>query len=188
MLAGYLVKLTELLITLPATRIPRAPIRPITLESVPNLLIPAGTSITIHPAVLSFNPTIWGPDAHIFNPDRHDPKHQPTKDYLGSRDPYALAGFSNGPRICIGRGFAMLEMKSVLVQMLRDWEVKRGWGKDGEKLGPGEQPDTDDGSDGSRDVLPEKKLFGGVKVQNFISLRPRDGLWVRLSKIGEGDK
>jgi cytochrome P450 len=176
----------KILMTLPATRVPRAPIRPIVLDSVPGLVIPAGTSLTIHPAVLSFNPTIWGPDAHIFNPGRHDLNHPSGKDYPGSRDPYALAAFSNGPRICIGRGFAMLEIKSILVQMLRIWEVERGWGKGGERLDVGEELEVDrksDEGDTDEKISPENELFGGVTVQNFISLRPRDGLWVRFKKI-----
>lgn len=80
----------------------------------------------------------------------------------------------------------MLEIKSILVQMLRNWEVERGWGKEGERLGPGVGLDSDKDSnekDTEENILPEKELFGGVKVQNFISLRPRDGLWVRFKKI-----
>jgi hypothetical protein len=78
----------------------------------------------------------------------------------------------------------MLEMKSILAELLRSWEVKRGWGKDGEKLDLGVELDgVAVDVPQHADNLPEKRLFGGVKPQNFISLRPRDGLWVRFAKL-----
>ncbi|KAF2183834.1 cytochrome P450 [Zopfia rhizophila CBS 207.26] len=158
----------------PSTLIPRTPSSTLTLTCTnPPTVVPASTTILLNPAILHFNPTIWGPDAEVFNPERWESDHESAKDVLGSRDPYALEAFANGPRICIGRMFAMLEMKSVLVELIRNWEMNRGWGRDGSRLRDGEVCEGG----------VEEGLMGGVKVQNFITLKPRNGVWVKFKKI-----
>ncbi|KAF2471236.1 cytochrome P450 [Lindgomyces ingoldianus] len=153
----------------PSTLIPRTPSHTITFCDT---VIPVGTTILLNPSVLHLNPDIWGSDAESFNPDRHASEYINENEQKSIRDPFALEAFSNGPRICIGRMFAMLEMKSVLVELLRKFEMKRGWGKNGERLREGEEyegvGDEDEG------------LMGGVKLQNFITLRSKDGVWVKF--------
>ncbi|KAF6817836.1 Cytochrome P450 709B2 [Colletotrichum sojae] len=75
-------------------------------------LIPKGTSLLMIPHIINRNPAIWGDDVDEFNPDRWDNLSGDAK------DPFALATFLFGPRSCIGRVFAMLEMKMVLVEVL----------------------------------------------------------------------
>lgn len=59
------------------------------------------------------NPLIWGEDVDVFDPDRWG-------DALpgAARSPYAFSTFSNGPRVCMGRSFALEEIKIILVEML----------------------------------------------------------------------
>jgi len=146
----------------------RSPLTPLRIPSAPDVLIPAGAILIQCPAAFQFNPAIWGPDAHIFNPDRHDQDHPSATLHPNSRDPYAMATFSNGPQICLGRGLSLLETKSLLTEIARRWEVRRGWDANGVKLGPGEEFESK-GGDGVtiEEELPEKNLFAGVRVHNF---------------------
>lgn len=75
-------------------------------------LIPKGTSLLMLPNIINRNPVIWGDDVDEFNPDRWD--HLAGE----AKDPFALATFFFGPRSCMGRVFATLEMKMVLVEVL----------------------------------------------------------------------
>lgn len=86
-----------------------------------------------------------------------------------------MEAFSNGPRICIGRAFAALEFKSILVSILRQFELVRGWDENGQKL--------EDGVDFAGKYEKEGDVFGGVEVQNFLTLRPKDGVWVRFKPL-----
>ena len=57
------------------------------------------------------------PDPERFDPDRF------TKEAVAARHPMAFLPFSQGPRICIGMRFALLEMKAAAARVLRDFTV-----------------------------------------------------------------
>jgi cytochrome P450 len=61
------------------------------------------------------NPLIWGEDAEVVDPTRWD---RLSGDQL---NPFAFGAFSNGPRICIGKQFAYMELKTILVEMVRNY-------------------------------------------------------------------
>lgn len=63
------------------------------------------------------NPLIWGDDAHLVRPDRW--KSLAINDKR--LNPFAFEAFSNGPRICLGKSFAMLELKTIFVELVRNF-------------------------------------------------------------------
>lgn len=115
---------------------------------IENTLIPAGTNIIISPQVSQSHPHIWGSSATTFNPDRWD-SLSPEQ-----ASPYAVQAFSSGPRVCIGKGLAMLEFKAILVEIVRKYEFE----------------------------AVEKTLV----LENYLTLRPRGGLRVRIKKTEGG--
>ena len=84
----------------------------------------------VMPAMFHHNPTIWGDDCDKFNPDRWD---QVSKQI---EDPYALAAFSQGPRMCIGRAMALLQFKAILVEIVSRFELENVEGGNVEVLNP----------------------------------------------------
>ncbi|KAM7197450.1 cytochrome P450 [Naviculisporaceae sp. PSN 640] len=81
-----------------------------------NVFVPKGTSLFINPAVTNRSKFIWGPDADEFIPERWDKIQENPDDPANS--PYAFNSFLNGPRICIGKTFAMMEFKAMVVEVL----------------------------------------------------------------------
>jgi len=66
---------------------------------------------------IHFDRELWGPeDPYVFYPERHETK----------RHPMAYLPFGAGPRLCIGMRFAMIEMKILLVRLLREYSVLPG--------------------------------------------------------------
>ena len=62
-----------------------------------------------------FNPLIWGPNSHAIDPNRWNNLTSEQS------NPYAFAAFSNGPRICIGKAFALMEIKTILIELVRNY-------------------------------------------------------------------
>lgn len=62
-----------------------------------------------------FNSHIWGEDVDEVEPTRWERLKG------DQQNPYAFSVFSNGPRICIGRLFAMFEIKIILAAMVRNY-------------------------------------------------------------------
>lgn len=81
--------------------------------------LPTGTSIQIAIHALHRNEKYWA-RPHDFDPSRFL--------QTSTSHPYAWMPFSAGPRVCIGMNFAWMEMRLVLVQMLRrfEWTTKPG--------------------------------------------------------------
>ncbi|KAI0112811.1 cytochrome P450 [Hypoxylon sp. NC0597] len=96
----------------PSTTYHRAAGRDIVVEGIH---IPKGTLVDLCPSTTLLNPAIWGDDVDEFDPTRWD---RLTGDQAS---PYAFSPFSNGPRICIGRQFALFEIKTILAEMVRNY-------------------------------------------------------------------
>ncbi|KAF5692987.1 cytochrome P450 monooxygenase [Fusarium denticulatum] len=86
--------------------------------NIAGVRIPKGTTVQLVPAMTQLNPEIWGPDVDVFNPDRWDCL---SGDALS---PYAMETFSNGPRMCPGKALALLNMKVLLVGLIRDFKIE----------------------------------------------------------------
>lgn len=85
---------------------------------VAGILIPKDTVIQLSPAVMNLHPSVWGPDSTCFNPDRWE--HLTDE---ASRA-YAFETFHNGPRVCIGKQLAMMEMKTILVELVKRFRIE----------------------------------------------------------------
>ncbi|KIL88644.1 hypothetical protein FAVG1_07891 [Fusarium avenaceum] len=83
--------------------------------TIAGVQIPKGTTVQIVPAMIQLNPEIWGADAEVFKPERWDGE---------TMSPFAMETFSNGPRICPGKALALLNMKVLLVGMIREFKFE----------------------------------------------------------------
>ncbi|KAF5377225.1 hypothetical protein D9615_006348 [Tricholomella constricta] len=81
-----------------------------------HLVIPKGTIIAIPLNVIQTDPEVWGPDAHEFRPQRWIERKE--AGICGGRE---LLAFSEGPRSCIGKAFALTEIKALTVTLLRQF-------------------------------------------------------------------
>lgn len=81
-------------------------------------VLPKGTVVQLCPAVINLSPSVWGPDAETFNPDRWDNLEG---EAAGA---YAFQTFHNGPRVCIGKQLSMVEMKVILVELVSRFRVE----------------------------------------------------------------
>ncbi|KAM7194181.1 cytochrome P450 [Naviculisporaceae sp. PSN 640] len=115
-----------------------------------NTLIPAGTTVNLISATIHRNTQIWGADANTFRPSRWE---EGKADDGHRLDSLALATFIFGPRVCIGRTFAILEMKAILVGMLSRFEFRPADGV------------TCDGDIKLANPSPVLRAAGGLKVK-----------------------
>ncbi|KAG1338203.1 putative Cytochrome P450 714C2 [Cocos nucifera] len=78
-----------------------------------NLHVPQGVSLWIPVWTMHRDPTVWGPDAHEFKPERFA---RGIKGACG--DPHVYMPFGLGARTCVGQYFAMVELKIILSLIL----------------------------------------------------------------------
>lgn len=91
---------------------------------IAGVAIPKGTTVTTIPAMIHYNPSVWGADVNVFNPDRWDA-------VTGAvANPFSIEAFINGPRTCPGRALALLEIKTILVEMLSNFSLEAVNGAD----------------------------------------------------------
>lgn len=111
-------------------------------------VVPAGTTIYILANAINRLPQYWGPTADEFNPDRWDnlPSTYTTN---------AFMTFLQGPRGCIGRKFAEVEMKTILCSLLSMFKFERDLSV--------EDPEN-------------------LKMWRLV-LRPRDGVSLRVTRL-----
>ncbi|EGO04230.1 hypothetical protein SERLA73DRAFT_26379, partial [Serpula lacrymans var. lacrymans S7.3] len=87
------------------------PVQTASGEVVDHLTIAKGTILTIPIRCVNRSVDFWGPDAKEFNPDRwldDGGISGKAKDLQGHRH---LLTFADGPRTCLGKGFALTEFK-----------------------------------------------------------------------------
>ncbi|KAK7934579.1 cytochrome P450 3A5 [Apiospora marii] len=84
----------------PAVSMPRQAAADVTIQGV---RLPKGTTVDVLPAVASMNRAVWGDDADA------------------RALPYAYEVFGNGPRVCLGRQLALMEVKTFLFLLVRGY-------------------------------------------------------------------
>lgn len=99
----------------PVLNLPRGVVREFTFDGY---TIPAGTILRLALAAGHRLPRCFAAPEH-FDPARFLPPREEDK-----RHPYALATFGGGSRVCIGVNFAQLEVKALIVHVLRNFELE----------------------------------------------------------------
>ncbi|KAJ7607794.1 cytochrome P450 [Mycena polygramma] len=124
-----------------------APIETASGELVDTIFVRKGTAVGIPIQCMNRSVTFWGPDAKVFDPSRWlnesgDPRR--AQEIQGYRH---MLTFSDGPRMCLGRVFALIEFKAVLSVLVRNFtfELPKG-------------PETAIGR--QRNILPRPKVEG----------------------------
>ncbi|KAH7853240.1 hypothetical protein Vadar_000422 [Vaccinium darrowii] len=86
-----------------------------------------GTSVVYHSYAMGRLEKIWGKDWAEFKPERwlerEDVPGMEGKWNFVGKDPYAYPVFQAGPRICLGKEMAFLQMKRVVAGVLRQFQV-----------------------------------------------------------------
>ncbi|KAI6152769.1 cytochrome P450 [Pisolithus thermaeus] len=90
-------------------------------EVVNSISIAPGTRIGIPISAINKSISIWGSDAKVFQPERwlkEDGIPRKAQDIQAYRH---LLSFADGPKICIGKGFALTEFKVVMSVLVRNF-------------------------------------------------------------------
>ncbi|KAM3001429.1 hypothetical protein FF2_037721 [Malus domestica] len=125
--------------------------------------VPAGSSITYSIYAIGRMKFIWGEDCLEFKPERwlsSDGKK------MEAQDSYKFVSFNAGPRICLGKDLAYLQMKSIAAAVLLRHRLA---------VVPGHR------------VEQKMSLTLFMKYGLRVNVHPRD-LTPLLAKIGKGDQ
>ncbi|KAI8524301.1 hypothetical protein RHMOL_Rhmol13G0140000 [Rhododendron molle] len=81
--------------------------------------VPKGTRITYHPYAMGRMERVWGPDCFDFKPER----------WLQGGvfcpvSPFKYPVFQAGPRVCLGKEIALMEMKSVALSLVGRFDIR----------------------------------------------------------------
>ena len=81
-----------------------------------NIKLSSGSVIGVTQSLIQRDKEYWGENAERFDPEIFAPNK--------SVKPFTNMPFMVGPRSCIGKHFAMLEMKVVLAKLIRSFEFR----------------------------------------------------------------
>jgi cytochrome P450 len=86
-------------------------------DEIDGFFIPAGSMVTINPYITHRHPEFWE------KPDAFYPEHF-TPEQVEARPRYAYYPFGAGPRICLGKHFALLEAVLALSEMAQHYQLQ----------------------------------------------------------------
>jgi len=76
-------------------------------------------SVNISVFSMHYDPEFY-PDPNTFKPERFDAEHGGVKAF---RDRCLLLPFGEGPRICLGMKFALMQSKAAIADIVRNYEI-----------------------------------------------------------------
>lgn len=83
-----------------------------------------GTRVTYHPYAMGRSEEIWGEDWAEFKPERWLNKDEMTGNWMFvGKDAFTYPVFQAGPRVCLGKEMAFLQMKRVVAGVLQRFKV-----------------------------------------------------------------
>ena len=96
------------------------PITGVDGNPIESLFLPKGLDFFVHVAGSNTSPDIWGPDAHVWRPERWlEPQPESVAAaHLPSVFGKGVMTFYGGGRACIGMQFSQLEMKMVVASLV----------------------------------------------------------------------
>ncbi|KAI6040779.1 cytochrome P450 [Pisolithus marmoratus] len=100
------------------------PVRTKSGETVDSIAVERGTVITMSIGCLNQSEAIWGPDARVFRPERWLEADGITKKAQEVKGHRHLLTFGDGPRTCIGKIFAVAEIKTVLSVVVKNFVLE----------------------------------------------------------------
>ncbi|CAH0491034.1 unnamed protein product [Peronospora farinosa] len=83
--------------------------------------IKAGTRVILPHYSMGRMPTVWGPDANEFKPERW---LDPNMSKIKVVSPFKFTAFLGGPRNCLGMKFALTEVKIAMAKLLSQFDLK----------------------------------------------------------------
>lgn len=86
------------------------------LETEGGITVPGGTLVYTHPNVIHRLPEYWGPDANEFKPERWR--------HAGDFHPAQFIPFGAGKRGCLGKEFALIEMRRLMSELLERFRFR----------------------------------------------------------------
>jgi cytochrome P450 len=86
-------------------------------DEIAGFVVPAGALVIVSPYALHRNPALWE-DPEAFRPERFLPE------LAEARPPFAFFPFSGGPRQCIGKSFASVELQLVLPMLVQAYRIR----------------------------------------------------------------
>ncbi|TGJ79124.1 hypothetical protein E0Z10_g9648 [Xylaria hypoxylon] len=121
--------------------------------------IPKGVRVILAPWATNFDKSLWGPDAHEFNPDRWMPTSSDDKRAAsgGATSNFAFMTFLHGPRSCIGQAFAKAEFACILAGWVGRFEFELK----------------------NKEEMDEKKVL----IKGGITARPAKGMYVHATVV-----
>ncbi|KAJ7440146.1 cytochrome P450 [Mycena latifolia] len=135
-----------------------APIETATGAVADQIFVSKGTVVTLPIECINRSVEFWGTDAKVFNPSRwldENSDHHRAQEIQGYRH---LLTFADGPRMCLGKGFALAEFKGVLSVLLRNFTFELPNG-----------PETVIGR--HRNILPRPKVEGEAGYEVPLRIR-----------------
>lgn len=134
------------------------PVRTRSGRVVNSISVTRGTQIGISAACINRSAALWGADSKVFRPERWLEEGgipQKAKEVQGYRH---LLTFVDGPRTCLGKGFAVAEFKAVMVVLIKSFVFEM-------RDGPHTQIEM------GRGLLPRPRVVGedGTKLPLRVS-------------------